>query len=167
MYTIDSFKFVSGVTKRMIQTWIKMETPRPIPWTPLEKPLSECRVALISTGGIAMKDDQPFDQEGERQNPWWGDPTHRIIPTIAKTEDIKVYHLHIHPQFGQADLNCLLPLDHLHALAASGEIGSVADSHYSLMGYILKPEELLEKTVPKIIRNLQAEAVDVVILVPA
>lgn len=167
MHTTDSFKFVSGITKRLVKTWIKMEEPRPIPWTPLDKPLSECRVAMISSGGIALKSDQPFDQEGERQNPWWGDPTHRVIPSSAATEEIKVYHLHIDPKLGEADLNCLLPIDHLKQLETDGEIGSVAPSQYSFMGYILQPEELLEKTVPKIIRKLRTEAVDVVILVPA
>jgi len=34
--------FISGITKRMIKNWIRMEKPRPIPWTPLAKPLSGC-----------------------------------------------------------------------------------------------------------------------------
>ena len=67
--SIDSYKFIAGITKRMLQTWIKMEPQRPIPWTPLEKPLSEARVAILSSAGIALKTDLPFDQEGERQNP--------------------------------------------------------------------------------------------------
>ena len=29
-----------GISKRMIKSWIKMEQPRPIPWTPLTKKLS-------------------------------------------------------------------------------------------------------------------------------
>ena len=95
--TVDSYKFISGITKRTLQTWAKMETPREIPWTPLEQPLTECRVALISSGGIALRSDTPFDQEGERQNPWWGDPTHRVIPRGTKTEEIKLYHMHVDP----------------------------------------------------------------------
>ena len=35
--------------------------------TPLRKPLAECTVALISTAGIARRDDVPFDQDGERE----------------------------------------------------------------------------------------------------
>jgi hypothetical protein len=70
--TVDSFRFVSGVTRRVIETWIKMEEPRQIPWNPLDKPLSECTVALFSSGGIAMKSDRPFlshypeNRHGER-----------------------------------------------------------------------------------------------------
>ena len=167
MERTDSYKFISGLTKRMVKKWISMEEQRAIPFTVLKKPLRECKVALITSGGIAMKSDLPFDQDGERSNPWWGDPSHRVIPSTATTDDIKVYHLHIDPLLAQTDINCLLPIDRLKDLELNNEIGSVADSHYSFMGYILQPEELLNETVPKIIRNLEAESVDVVILVPA
>jgi hypothetical protein len=66
---IDSYRFISGITKRMIKSWISMERPREIPWTPLTKPLSECTVSLISSAGIALKTDRPFDQEGKWRNP--------------------------------------------------------------------------------------------------
>ena len=61
--TVDSYRFISGITKRMIRSWISMERPREIPWTPLARPLSDCTVSLISTAGIALKTDRPFDQE--------------------------------------------------------------------------------------------------------
>ena len=165
--TVDSYKFISGITKRMVKTWIKLETPRKIPWTPLEKPLTDCRVALLSSGGVALKTDQPFDQEGERQNPWWGDPSYRVIPQGTTADEIKLYHLHVDPQFVEADINTLLPIDRLVELESAGEIGSAAPSHYSIMGYNMQPIVLLKETVPTIVRNLRDEAVDVVVLVPA
>jgi D-proline reductase (dithiol) PrdB len=164
---IDSYRFAQGITKRMVQSWIKMETAREIPWTPLSKPLTDCTVALISSGGMALKGDKPFDQEGERKNPWWGDPSYRVIPREAKAEDIKVYHLHINPGFAEKDINTLLPLERLDELQATGEIGRSAPSHYSVMGYILDPEVLLRESAPAIIRQMQDENVDVVVLVPA
>ena len=165
--TVDSYKFISGITKRMVKTWIKMETPRDIPWTPLEKQLSECKVALLSSGGVALKTDRPFDQDGERQNPWWGDSSYRVIPQGTKAKEIKLYHLHIDSQYAETDLNSLLPIDRLIELEAEGVIGRAAASHYSTMGYNLQPLVLLQKTIPAIIRNLREEAVDVVVLVPA
>jgi len=165
--TVDSYRFVSGVTRRMIETWIKMEDPKSIPWAPLSKPLSECKVAMLSSGGIALKNDQPFDQEGEWQNPWWGDPSHRIIPKTASTKDVEIYHLHINPAFARQDINCLLPIQRLNELEEFGEIGSAAESHYSIMGYLPKPEEMLEKSIPAIIQQLKDEHVDVVVLVPS
>ena len=57
--TVDSYRFISGITKRMIKSWINQEQPRPIPWTPLRKPLSECTVALLSSAGIALRPTSP------------------------------------------------------------------------------------------------------------
>lgn len=164
---VDSFCYIDGITKRVVKSWIDLEPPRQIPWTALPKPLSECTVALISSGGIALKTDTPFDQEGERQNPWWGDPTYRVIPKTTSAEDIKLYHLHVDPTFVEQDINCLLPLQRLAELEAAGEIGRVAESHYSFMGYNLQPEQLLEESTPVITRSLQDEEVDVVVLIPA
>lgn len=165
--TVDSYRFVSGLSRRLVKRWISMEVPRPIPWAPLTKPLSECTVALISTGGIALKTDAPFDQTIERQNPWQSDDSYRILPRTTNTEDIDVYHLHINPAFAQQDLNCIFPLRPLAELEKRGAIGRLAPSHYSFMGYILQPEKkLLPETAPAIVRRLQDEAIDVVILIP-
>lgn len=164
---VDSYHFLDPITKRLVKSWIKLESPCGIPWTPLSKPLDECTVALISSGGIALKTDQPFDQEGERQNPWWGDPSYRVIPRTAKSEDIRVYHLHIDPSLAEHDLNCLLPIQRLDELVAMRKVGRTASAHYSFMGYILEPSELLAKSISAIIRHLQEDEVDVVLLIPA
>lgn len=166
-FRVNPYRFTSGVTKRLVQTWIALEQPRPIPWTPLPRPLSECTVAFLTTGAVALKSDRPFDQEGERRDPWWGDPTHRVIPRHATAADIRVYHLHINPEPGERDLNCLLPLERAAELEQEGVIGRLAPSHYSVMGYLLDLTEFLRDTIPAIIANLRAEAVDAVVLIPA
>ena len=144
---VDSYRFIHGITKRMIKSWIGLEQPRPIPWTPLPGPLAECTVALISTAGVALKTDRPFDQEGERRHPWWGDPSHRVIPNSANEEDVRLYHLHVDPSYTERDLNCLFPIGRLHDLAQLGKIGCDAARHYSIMGYILDPEVLLHRVL--------------------
>lgn len=167
MAEVDSYRFLSFITKKLVKSWIDLETPRDIPWTPLAKPLTECNVALVSSGGIALKTDRPFDQEGERENPWWGDPSFRVIPRQATEDDVEIYHQHVNATFAREDINCLLPLQRLEKLARLGEIGGAARNHYSFMGYILQPEQLLKESVPKIIQLLQADHVDAVVLVPA
>lgn len=164
--TVDSYRFVEGITRRVIKSWIALEQPRQIPWTPLAKPLTECRLALVSSGGVALKSDQPFDQEGEQRNPWWGDPSYRVIPQTVTTQDIRLYHLHVDPSFAEQDLNCVLPIQPLKELERLGEIGSLAANHYSFMGYLVSADEFLEKSAPAIVQHLQAEAVDGVVLVP-
>jgi D-proline reductase (dithiol) PrdB len=122
---------------------------------------------MISTGGLALKTDQPFDQEGERQNPWWGDPSYRCIPRASTAEDVRLYHLHVDPRPVEKDLNSLFPLQRLLELEEGGEIGHSAPCHYSIMGYILQPEALLEESTPAMIGLLYGEEVDAVVLVPA
>lgn len=165
--TVDSFRFISGITRRMIRNWINLEKPRTIPWTPLTGPLSECTVALLSSAGIALKTDKPFDQDRERENPWWGDPSYRVLPKTATEAEVRLYHLHIDPSYAEQDLNCLFPLQHLQTLENNGRIGRMSPRHYSTMGYILNPEKLLRETVPDLIRDLKADLADVVVLVPA
>lgn len=150
----------------MVKTWIDMEKPRDIPWTPLSKRLSDCTVAMIVSAGMALKDDRPFDQEGERRNPWWGDPTYRVIPATATEKDVSIYHLHINSSYAKQDLNCMLPLDRMRELQGAGEIGPVAPRHYSIMGYLLRPEQMLRESIPAIIQNMHQDHVDIVLLVP-
>jgi D-proline reductase (dithiol) PrdB len=167
---VDSYRFLDRLTQKLVQSWIGLETrgecPADIPWTPLSRPLADGTVALISSAGLALKTDQPFDREGERQNPWWGDPSYRILPCTATAEDVALYHLHIHPRVVEQDLNTLLPLQRLLALENSGEIGSSADHHYSFMGYSLQPQALLEESTPAMIRHMKQDGVNVVVLIP-
>ena len=163
---VDPYRFIDGLTRRLIEAWIAREPQREIPWTPLAKPLEKASVAVISTAGVALKTDQPFDQEGERRNPWWGDPSFRTLPRNTRTPDVGIYHLHIDTRFGEQDLNCLLPLERLAELEAAGEIGRLAPTHYSFMGYILRPQVLLETSTPAMIRRMQDEEVDAALLIP-
>ena len=132
--TVDSYRYTSGIIRRLVQSWIERETYREIPWTPLARPVSECTVALLTSGGMALKSDRPFDQEGERRNAWWGDPSYRIIPRRTESADIRVYHLHINPSFAEEDVDCLLPIHRLEELSRAGKVGEVAPSHYSFVG---------------------------------
>jgi D-proline reductase (dithiol) PrdB len=164
---VDSYRYLNRASAQTVRGWIKLESPGEIPWTPLRKPLAECTVALVSSGGLALKSDQPFNQDLERDNPWWSDPSYRVIPNTATTQDVSIYHLHVEPNPVTQDLNVLLPLERLAELGVSGEIGRSAPSHYSFMGYTAQPQVLLQESVPAIIHSLQAEGVDVVLLVPA
>ena len=167
---VDSYRFLDRLTQKLVQSWIELQTqrqhPAQIPWTPLSRPLADSTVALISSAGLALKTDRPFDQEGERQNPWWGDPSYRILPCTATAQDVALYHLHIHPRLVEQDLNTLLPLQRLLELEAAGEIGRSAAHHYSFMGYILEPQVLLAESTPAIVRHMKQDGVNVVVLVP-
>jgi D-proline reductase (dithiol) PrdB len=163
---IDSYRYVDFATRKIMQAWAARQEPGVIPFTRLRKPLRECTVALVSTAGIARIDDRPFDQEGERRDPWWGDPSFRRIPLGTTENDIRVYHLHIDPRFGETDLDVLLPMRRLSELAAERVVGRPAPTHYSFMGYLLDTTELEAKTAPAIAESMRDEGVDAVVLVP-
>jgi D-proline reductase (dithiol) PrdB len=165
--TIDSYRFLDFASRQIMKAWADRQESGLIPFTPLGKPLRECTVALISTAGVARNDDRPFDQEGERRDPWWGDPTFRAIPVGTTEKDVRLYHLHIDPRFGEADLDVVLPMRRLSELVEEGVVGRPASTHYSMMGYILDTSELVEKTAPAIAERMRAEKVDAAALVPA
>lgn len=163
---IDSYQFLDFASRKIMQAWAARQEPGDIPFTPLRKPLSQCTVALLSSAGIARNDDLPFDQEGERRNPWWGDPSFRSIPLGTNESDVGFYHLHVDPQFAQADLDVVLPMRRLQELAAEGFVGRPALTHYSMMGYILDTRELLARTAPAIAQRMRDEHVDAAALFP-
>jgi D-proline reductase (dithiol) PrdB len=164
---IDSYRFLDFATRQVMKAWTARQKSDAIPFTPLAKPLRECTIALVSTAGVARNDDKPFDQERERRDPWWGDPSFRVIPLGTTEQDVRLYHLHIDPRFGEADLDVVLPMRRLTELAQEGIVGQPASRHYSLMGYILEPTVLVEETAPMIAGRMRLEGVDAAALVPA
>lgn len=165
--SIDSYRFLDFAARQVMKAWAAREQPGVVPFTPLSKPLAECTVALISTAGISRHDDRPFDQDGERRNPWWGDPSFREIPVGTTERDVRLYHLHIDPRFGEADLDVVLPMRRLAELAQERFVGRSANRHYSVMGYILDATVLIGQTAPAIVERMRADAVDAAALVPA
>lgn len=68
---------------------------------------------------------------------------------------------------GESDLDVVLPMRRLAELSREGVVGRPAATHYSVMGYILEPTELVEKTAPAIAELMRGERVDAAALVPA
>lgn len=165
--SIDSYRFLDFASRQVMKAWAARQKPGQIPFTPLPKPLRECTIALLSTAAVARNDDRPFDQERERRDPWWGDPSFRVIPLGTTERDVRLYHMHIDPRFGEADLDVVLPMRRLVELPDEGIIGRPATRHWSIMGYILEPTVLVEETAPAIAEQMRLDAVDAAALVPA
>jgi len=131
--------------------------------TPLRKPLSECTVALVTTAGLSLPDQVPFDVSIKM-----GDSSFREIPA-----DISPQVLQMNQRswaFDQTgilrDRNLVLPLDRLREMLARGEIGQIAPHHYSFMGSIVGPAKLMQESAPEVARRLKADNVDVALLTP-
>jgi D-proline reductase (dithiol) PrdB len=96
-----------------------------------------------------------------------GRPELPCNPLGTTERDVRLYHLHIDPRFGESDLDVVLPMRRLSELAREGVVGSPALTHYSVMGFILEPTELVQKTAPAIAERMRADRVDAAALVPA
>ena len=165
---VDPWRFAGGFLERVLSARIP-DVPKhdDIPWTPVAKPLADSRVALLSTAGLSMKGDAPFDMEFERQNPTKGDPSWRRLRSDARSSSIEANHLHIDTGYIERDLNVALPVDRLRELVRAGELGASADSHYSIMGYQGSDSSTLEeKSAPEIAQAMKNDGVDLALLAP-
>lgn len=119
--------------------------------------LSRRRVAIVTTAGLHRRGDAPFPSASA---------DYRVIPGETAAADLVMSHLSVNfDRTGfQQDLNVVLPLDRLRELAARGDIGSVADFHYSFMGAV--PIRRLEPKAREIAGLLKRDRVDAVLLTP-
>jgi D-proline reductase (dithiol) PrdB len=136
---------------------------QPVPAAALPKPLTECRVALVTTAGLVPPGAAPFDL-----GRLGGDPTFRVIPADAGLARLELHHRSqaFDRRAAAADANVVLPLDRLMALAAAREVAGVAPRHLSFMGSITAPARLRKEHAPAAADLLVADAVDVALLAP-
>ena len=135
----------------------------PVPWTPLPKPLSECRLALVSTAGFVVEGQEPFDARIRG-----GDVTFREIPSdvdVARLRDAHRSESFDHSGMTR-DPNVAFPIDRARELVRSGRIGSLARTHLSFMGSITAPGMLIRRTAPQAAQLLATDQVDIALLVP-
>lgn len=137
--------------------WLVHEEPSPRQM--LEMPLEQARVGLVATAGAHLPEQPPFALGHD------GDPSYRELPAAA--EEFRLSHVGYDVRRAQRDPDVVFPLALLRRLAASGAIGGVGPRAYSFMGYAPDARPLLEATGPAVARELLADAVDLVLLVPA
>ena len=135
----------------------------PVPWQPLQKPLEDCRLALVSSSGFITADQAPFDETTRG-----GDYSFREIQSdIAVGRLIDTHRSDSFDHSGiRKDPNLAFPIDRLRELEKTGRIGSVNYRHLSFMGSITAPGRLLKKTLPAALQLLKDDAVDAALLVP-
>jgi D-proline reductase (dithiol) PrdB len=135
-----------------------------IPWAPVTKPLSRSVVALVTTAGVHLKSQEPFNMDDPD-----GDPSFRAIPSSARQADLAITHKYYDHSAADRDINVILPLDRLRDLAAEGRIAGIAPFAYGFMGHIAGPhlKILIERTAPEVAWRLKEDRADVAILTPA
>ena len=135
----------------------------PVPWTPLRRPLAQCRLALVSSAGFVLPGQPRFDETIRG-----GDPSFRGIP--GDTDVATLIDTHRSESFDhtglQRDPNLAFPLDRARELVQSGRIGSLNGRHLSFMGSITAPGRFVRDSVPQAANWLTGDGVDVALLVP-
>jgi D-proline reductase (dithiol) PrdB len=119
--------------------------------------LSRRRVAIVSSAALIHRGDKPFP---------FGSGEYRAVPSAWSNADILISHVSINfDRAGfQRDINVVFPIDRLRDLAAEGVIGSVAETHYTVMGST-DPASMVE-SADGIAAALLADRCDAVVLTP-
>jgi len=134
------------------------------PWTALSKDLKHCRTALITTGGVHLKSQPPFDMRDPA-----GDPSYREIPAGIPAGELVITHNYYDHSGADRDVNIVFPVERVNDLVRAGDIGSVNARHFAFMGHITGPhlKTLIDETAPRVAAELKKDKVDIVILTPA
>ncbi len=129
------------------------------PFTRLARPLSQSRLAIVTTAGLHRRADRPFGP---------GEQSYRVIPSDTRGADI----IQSHTSLGfdrvptMRDLNISFPVDRLREVVARGELGGIAPNHYSFMGALRDLQRIQGETGPEVGRRLRDEGVDAVLITP-
>ena len=135
-----------------------------VPWTPVNKLLVDCKVAIVTTAGVHHRNQKPFDMNDPK-----GDPSFRVIDSRRPISDLMITHDYYNHSDAEKDINIIFPIQRLWDLEKKGIIGKTAEKHYGFMGHILDPHirTLINQTAPRVSDELKKDAVDIVLLTPA
>ena len=130
----------------------------PVPCAPLRKPLAEARIALVTTAGLHLPEQPPFDNDKRG-----GDTSYRLIPNDADVATLRESHRsETFDHAGvQSDPNLAFPLDRLREMRLT-----LAPRHLSFMGSITAPGRLIAESAPGAAQLLVDDGVDAALLVP-
>jgi len=166
--TVDGFRFLPPGLAAWVRKFIpEVEFRGFIPWTPLAKPLSQATLALVTSAGISLKTDPPFDMEREKKETIWGDRSYRAIPRGTTEKDIEVNHLHINTNYIKRDINVILPLARMEEFEREKIIGRLALTSYSFYGFQWENTDFLREAIEPISRKMKLEGVEAVLMTPA
>ena len=128
----------------------------------IDKPLSECTVSILVTGGVSQCNVVPFDPNSRND--------HRVdaIDKDTADDEFQIHDAYYDHSDADRDINCVFPITRLRELADAGEIGRVADRHWSgFMGRIYNRTKVIEESAPAFVAKLNEDAVDILLAVPA
>jgi hypothetical protein len=133
-----------------------------VPFTPLKKPLSECKIALVSTSDIAVRGEEREDEPAEQL--FVGNVY--SIPTDTPVEQLYSHqeHYDVHAT-NLDDPNSYFPVTRLLEAAANGLIAGVTErAHGVYTAY--SHRRTLENDAPEVLKRCLEDGADAVVLTP-
>lgn len=130
-----------------------------VPFSPLPKPLAECRLTLITTAS-------PMREEAGSEA---GLPMPKEVSSGSTTEPpARLYTADLawdKEATHTDDLDSFFPIHRLHEQVASGRVGSLA-ARYHGAPTEYSQRRTMEQDAPEILRRCREDGVDVALLVP-
>jgi D-proline reductase (dithiol) PrdB len=136
--------------------WVESATDPP--FVRVEKPLAECRLGLIASGGIYAAGQVAFH--------YADDLSYREIATDTPTSTLRATHFAYDLTDARSDPNVVFPLDVLRDLVREGVLGGLAERAYTFMGGIYSARKVRDVLAPELARRVVEDQVDLVLLVP-
>jgi glycine/betaine/sarcosine/D-proline reductase family selenoprotein B len=135
-----------------------------VPFTPLPKPLKDCRIALVTTAALydsALGDQGPGAPYNVRAK------FHRVYAqSIDGEPDVRISHVtYDRTHTSAADPNSWFPLAQLKRAAAEGRIATGAPRFYGAPT-TRSQRTTLEQDAPDILAAMRQDKVDAAVLVP-
>jgi len=137
-------------------TWVEHEAAPKL--ATLSKPVSESRLGLVSSGGIYRHGQIAFHFKD--------DFSFRQIDTHTPNESLRATHFAYDLTDARRDPNVVFPLATLRACVDQGLIGELGPSAYTFMGGIYSSRKVRDVLAPAMADRLQADEVDIALLVP-
>jgi D-proline reductase (dithiol) PrdB len=131
-----------------------------VPFTPFEGSLSKATIALVTAGGVHLREQEPFNIADAL-----GDLSYRVFPDDVDSTQLKVTHHHYDHTDADQDINVVFPIDVLRDLADQSLVGGVARKHVGYMGYTMQLKAMYEGTAREIANEIdKGSRADVVVL---
>ena len=127
-------------------------------WCPLKKPLSDSRVALLSSAALRLAQQEPFVPRE--------DFNYRRVPSDPSAGEIIIDH---HSGIGRVpkqDPEIVFPRTALANLQKRGIIGSLAPFHFSFMGGLRDHGKIENELALALANDLKEAQIDLALLVP-
>ncbi len=154
--------YIERITEKYVElgypgyNWVV--NAEPPPWQPMTKPLSQCRLGLIASGGIYISGQVAFHHKD--------DTTYRMIPTDIETSRLRTTHFAYDLTDSRRDPNVVFPIDPLRQLVQEGVIGALAEHAFTFMGGIYSARRVRDELAPQCKDCVLAQQVDALLLVP-